>query len=68
MDELADTNQGAPAEPPAPRPAPPWERWLAGALFTLYALVMFQGIHEDFIAGHQGWGAAMRATIGRNYD
>jgi 4-amino-4-deoxy-L-arabinose transferase-like glycosyltransferase len=70
MDEPADdTAQDAPqAADDAPRAAPPWERWLLGALFTLYALVMCHGIQEDFVAGHLGWGAAMRSTIGRNYD
>ena len=68
MDEPADdTTQVAPEAtddaPQAPRASPPWERWLLGALFTLYALVMCHGIHEDFVAGHLGWGAAMRSTI-----
>ncbi len=66
MDELADDTTQDAAEGPATRA--PWERWVLGALFTLYALVMFHGLNEDFIAGHQGWGAAMRSTIGRNYD
>ncbi len=78
MHEHADTegasadDHDSPAAAGAAHAAPArwsrWERWVVAALFGLYALIVCQGVNEDFIVGHQGWGGSMRSTIGRNYD
>jgi hypothetical protein len=38
-----------------------------GSIIGLHLFITFQGIGELYLEGHQGWNAALRSTIARNY-